>query len=109
MGAHADAVSGRSRRVNVAQTLALAAIRAYQRLLSPALPPACRFEPTCSDYAYEAVAQLGVRTGLRLAARRLWRCHPGTRGGYDPVPLSPAQQSPAQQTVGQSASDMGAG
>jgi putative membrane protein insertion efficiency factor len=66
---------------------ALAAVfGAYKRFVSPLLPPACRFSPTCSDYAREAVASHGVRRGLSLAARRLARCHPFHAGGHDPVP-----------------------
>ena len=66
--------------------LTLAAIRAYQRWLSPGLGANCRFQPTCSQYAYEAVEQYGVRRGLALTARRLLRCTPLHAGGYDPVP-----------------------
>jgi putative membrane protein insertion efficiency factor len=55
-------------------------IRAYQLLISPVLPPSCRFTPTCSAYAMEAVR------GSWLAARRVCRCHPWNEGGYDPVP-----------------------
>lgn len=66
--------------------LVLSALRLYQRLLSPALPPACRFMPTCSEYAYQAVARHGVARGLCLAAKRIARCHPLSAGGYDPVP-----------------------
>jgi hypothetical protein len=66
--------------------LALGAIRDYQRWLSPLLPSACRFQPTCSQYAYEAVERYGLRRGLWLSARRLGRCTPLHRGGYDPVP-----------------------
>ncbi len=66
--------------------LVLSALRLYQRLLSPALPPACRFTPTCSEYAYQAVARHGVARGLWLAAKRIARCHPLSAGGYDPVP-----------------------
>ncbi len=66
--------------------LVLSALGLYQRLLSPALPPACRFTPTCSEYAYQAVARHGVARGLWLAAKRLARCHPLSAGGYDPVP-----------------------
>lgn len=68
------------------KTAALLLIRGYQRLLSPALGARCRYEPTCSRYAYEAVARFGVVRGGWLAVRRLGRCHPWHAGGYDPVP-----------------------
>lgn len=61
-------------------------IRAYQLLISPILPPSCRFLPSCSDYAAEAVTRHGVVGGLFLAVRRLARCHPWGGSGYDPVP-----------------------
>ncbi len=61
-------------------------IRAYQIAISPFLPAACRFTPTCSRYALEAVARFGVLRGGWLAARRILRCHPFGRWGYDPVP-----------------------
>ena len=60
-------------------------LRAYQVLISPLLPPACRFTPTCSEYAIEAVRQHGALRGFYLATRRLLRCHPFHPGGYDPV------------------------
>jgi len=70
---------------------ALAAmLRAYKRLVSPLLPPACRFEPTCSEYAAEAVELHGIARGSALALSRLLRCHPWSRGGFDPVPGSRA-------------------
>jgi putative membrane protein insertion efficiency factor len=59
---------------------------AYKRYFSPLLPPACRFSPTCSEYAREAVTRHGLGRGLWLAARRLARCHPFHAGGADPVP-----------------------
>ena len=65
--------------------LALATLRAYQRHVSPLLPPACRYTPTCSEYAIEAVERYGVLRGGLLAARRVVSCHPFARGGYDPV------------------------
>jgi hypothetical protein len=61
-------------------------IAAYQRLLSPLLPRSCRFYPSCSSYAAEAIRRHGPVRGLGLAARRLLRCHPLHPGGYDPVP-----------------------
>ncbi|MDL2260329.1 membrane protein insertion efficiency factor YidD [Deltaproteobacteria bacterium OttesenSCG-928-K17] len=66
--------------------LALGFIRFYQRCVSPFLPPACRFWPTCSNYAAEAVRVHGFWRGSWLAMRRLFKCHPFHPGGYDPVP-----------------------
>ncbi len=63
-----------------------AAIRFYQRRISPGLPPRCRHIPTCSEYALEAVEKYGVVKCGWLAARRIARCHPFHKGGYDPVP-----------------------
>jgi len=65
---------------------AIAVLRVYQWGISPWLPRACRFHPTCSQYAVEAVERFGVRRGGWLALRRLSRCHPFHAGGYDPVP-----------------------
>ncbi len=67
------------------KTLVLALLRAYKWLLSPWLLPACRYVPTCSEYAEEAVERFGVLRGGRMAAWRLLRCHPFVAGGYDPV------------------------
>ena len=61
-------------------------IRAYQIVISPTLPPSCRFHPSCSQYALEAVRRYGALKGGWLGARRLVRCHPFHPGGYDPVP-----------------------
>lgn len=66
--------------------LVLAPIRLYRSWISPALPGACRFEPTCSSYAEQAVEAHGAWKGTLLAAWRLLRCHPFHPGGYDPVP-----------------------
>jgi putative membrane protein insertion efficiency factor len=66
--------------------LALLVIRFYQRFISPGLPPACRFYPTCSEYGYEAISRYGIIKGGALTVRRLLRCHPFHPGGYDPVP-----------------------
>jgi uncharacterized protein len=65
--------------------LLLAPIRAYQRLISPALPRRCKYEPTCSAYAIQAVRELGVLRGTVVAGWRLVRCNPFSHGGYDPV------------------------
>ncbi|CAG0988812.1 Putative membrane protein insertion efficiency factor [Anaerolineae bacterium] len=67
--------------------VALFFIRIYQRLLSPLLPPSCRFVPSCSQYATEAITYFGFFKGGWLAARRIARCHPFNPGGYDPVPF----------------------
>ncbi len=61
-------------------------VRVYRRWISPALPPACRFVPSCSAYAEEALKKHGAARGSWLAARRLLRCHPFGGSGYDPVP-----------------------
>ena len=61
-------------------------IRGYQKFISPALPPSCRFSPSCSQYALEAVSKYGALKGMWLGAMRLVRCHPFNPGGYDPVP-----------------------
>lgn len=66
--------------------LLIALIRFYQLAISPVLRPACRFYPTCSEYARVAVDQYGAFRGSILALRRLIRCHPFGAGGYDPVP-----------------------
>ena len=62
-----------------------APIVAYQRLISPALPRRCRFEPTCSAYAVQALQQFGILRGLVLATWRLLRCNPFNHGGFDPI------------------------
>ncbi len=61
-------------------------IRGYQRFISPLLPPACRYLPTCSDYALEAIRTHGSLHGLWLGGKRLCRCHPWGGSGWDPVP-----------------------
>ena len=66
--------------------VALWAIRAYQLLLSPLFPRCCRFAPSCSHYAAEALERHGIWRGLYLSLRRLLRCHPFHPGGWDPVP-----------------------
>jgi putative membrane protein insertion efficiency factor len=63
----------------------LSLIKSYRILFSPILPPSCRFTPTCSQYAIDAIERHGTWRGIYLAARRLLRCHPFNRGGYDPV------------------------
>ncbi|CAN5665257.1 membrane protein insertion efficiency factor YidD [soil metagenome] len=63
-------------------------IRGYQNVISPFLPPSCRFVPSCSQYGYEAIATFGPLKGGYMALRRILRCNPFHPGGYDPVPHS---------------------
>jgi len=66
--------------------IAVRMLKFYKRWISPMLPPACRFTPTCSEYSMEAFSKHGFLKGLYLTARRIMRCHPFNPGGYDPVP-----------------------
>ena len=66
----------------------LALIRVYQYVISPLLPPSCRFTPTCSRYAIEAIERYGFLKGVFLATKRILRCHPLCRGGNDPLPYT---------------------
>jgi putative membrane protein insertion efficiency factor len=72
--------------MNLGQHLLIGAIRVYQIALSPYFGSQCRFTPTCSEYAREAVARHGAIKGAWLAVRRIGRCHPYHAGGHDPVP-----------------------
>jgi len=67
----------------LATTLAL--LRSYRKLISPLLPPACRFHPTCSQYSYQALQRHGMLKGSIMTIKRLSRCHPFHQGGFDPV------------------------
>lgn len=67
----------------------LAGIRFYRRHLSPHLPPSCRYQPTCSQYALTAIERFGPWKGFWLALWRILRCNPFSKGGYDPVPEDP--------------------
>lgn len=71
--------------MSLARGAVLGTLRLYRRAVSPLLPPACRFHPSCSCYAIESVEKYGVLRGLGLALRRLAKCHPFHPGGYDPV------------------------
>lgn len=68
------------------QKAVLGSIRFYQRAISPYKKPCCRFVPTCSSYALEAVSKYGAKKGTVLAVKRIMKCHPFHEGGYDPVP-----------------------
>src|SRR6266404_2532224 len=70
----------------VPQAALVGLLRGYKWVLSPVLPPACRYVPTCSEYAAEAVERYGVFRGSAMAMWRVLRCHPFVRGGFDPVP-----------------------
>ena len=72
--------------MRLATAVAIGLIRIYQWLISPILPRACRFAPSCSEYAAEAIALHGIGRGGWLALRRLLRCHPWGGDGFDPVP-----------------------
>jgi putative membrane protein insertion efficiency factor len=84
--------------------LVLAPIRAYQRVISPALPRRCKYHPTCSEYAVQAIGSYGILRGAVLAAWRLLRCNPWSHGGYDPVSAQTLFRRPSRQR-GVSASD----
>jgi putative membrane protein insertion efficiency factor len=71
--------------------LLLAGLRFYKAQISPTLPPACRYTPTCSEYAIEAVERYGAVRGTAMAIRRVLACNPFARGGYDPVPQRAAR------------------
>ncbi|WP_159787928.1 membrane protein insertion efficiency factor YidD [Sodalinema gerasimenkoae] len=74
----------------IAKRTVLTLIRAYRLLISPWTLPSCRFQPTCSTYAVEAIERFGPWRGGVLALRRILRCHPFHPGGYDPVPPDPS-------------------
>lgn len=76
-----------------AASFVLCLLRGYKWALSPLLPPACRYVPTCSDYAVEAVDRYGVLRGSLMAMGRVLRCHPFVQGGYDPVVKAPVVAS----------------
>jgi len=73
-------------------------VRVYRATISPMLGPACRFEPTCSAYAEQAIERFGACKGSYLALRRLLRCHPFARGGLDPVPPLKPSRRPDRST-----------
>ncbi|MHB8233453.1 MAG: membrane protein insertion efficiency factor YidD [Solirubrobacteraceae bacterium] len=80
-----DDVHAPSAVARFARAIAVAPIALYQRVISPAIPRRCKYEPTCSRYAVEAIRQYGILKGTVLATWRLLRCNPWSYGGYDPV------------------------
>jgi putative membrane protein insertion efficiency factor len=69
----------------VLSRVGIALIKAYRRFISPMLPPSCRFTPSCSLYTLQAIEKYGLLKGSLMGARRVLRCHPFTKGGFDPV------------------------
>ena len=78
---------------SISTSLLILLVRIYRWVISPLFPPVCRFQPTCSQYAIEAIARFGAVRGSWLAMRRVTRCHPWHPGGYDPVPTHDAETS----------------
>ena len=76
----------------IARSIVVGLLRGYKRFISPLLPPACRFYPTCSEYTIESIQRHGLLRGGWLGTRRLLRCHPFSKGGYDPVPPEHSDQ-----------------
>lgn len=73
------------RKMSLPRTIAIGLIRTYKLVISPLLPSACRFHPTCSEYMKDAIERHGVWKGVGMGLRRLSRCHPFHQGGFDPV------------------------
>lgn len=84
--ADAAPTPARAARAGLAGRLLAAAVVLYQQFISPLLPASCRYHPTCSQYARQAIRSHGVKRGSWLVLRRILRCHPWGRGGCDPVP-----------------------
>ncbi len=90
--------------MTLVQKILILPIRFYKRCISPLYPPCCRFYPSCSTYAMEAIEVHGPAKGLWLAIKRILRCHPGNPGGFDPVPPinahTPAHHADPQERHG---------
>ena len=82
------------------KSLALVLLRGYKQWISPAFPPSCRYVPTCSEYALEAVERYGPLRGVTMAVWRVLRCHPFAKGGLDPVVKNSAVNPAHPQTAG---------
>ncbi|WP_420319394.1 membrane protein insertion efficiency factor YidD [Gorillibacterium massiliense] len=76
-------------KVRVMRIAAKAPVRFYRKFISPLKPPTCRFYPTCSQYALDAIEEYGAAKGSWMAVKRIGRCHPFHPGGFDPVPPNP--------------------
>jgi uncharacterized protein len=102
-------IASQQRAARVGRAVAGAPIVAYQKLISPALPRRCKYEPTCSRYALEAIRSYGIFKGIVLAAWRLLRCNPWSDGGYDPVEaqrvFSAAHATPEHTAIPQQQSE----
>jgi putative membrane protein insertion efficiency factor len=85
VSAPAAAPAHTSALTRIARAITIAPVLLYQRVISPALPRRCKYEPTCSRYAVDAIREYGVLRGIVLAAWRVLRCNPWSDGGYDPV------------------------
>jgi uncharacterized protein len=85
---------------DIAKFVVLQLLRGYKWAISPMFPPACRYVPTCSEYAMEAVDRYGVLRGGWMALVRLLRCHPLVKGGYDPVVKSPTSRAKGAREMG---------
>ena len=79
--------------MQITRNIALLLLRGYKLVISPWLPASCRYVPTCSEYAMEAIDRYGILRGSGMALRRILRCHPFVQGGYDPVVGKSAQHS----------------
>ena len=79
------------------KTLLIFVLRLYKRLISPLLLPSCRYVPSCSEYAVEAIERHGAVRGTAMAGWRVCRCHPFAKGGFDPVPVT--DSSPLQRAL----------
>jgi uncharacterized protein len=84
-GVHEDESKVMASVTRLARAVVLAPIALYRRVLSPALPQRCKYEPSCSRYAVDAIGEYGILRGLVLGVWRLLRCNPWSYGGYDPV------------------------
>jgi putative membrane protein insertion efficiency factor len=85
--------------MSVIRAIVVAPIRAYQRLISPALGQRCKYYPSCSEYAVQSIRTFGILRGLILAAWRLLRCNPFSHGGFDPVENQRLFKPPARARV----------